>query len=297
MQVTDPLNGDQENLFVAMADPVEEKLLHMVTADPARTPTFTPFAQGDYFLNALVDAAVRRTTTSTLRVPAERGRGPTRRSRGTTAASSRRSDRPGSARSGRASRRRRRRDATEAPWTDHTDIRPTMLALLGLKDDYVSDGRVVTEILKGDALPEVAEGQARSRSSARPTSRSTPRSGSSRWTRWRASTGALASNTSGDSTYTNTENALQPSARDATRSRGQIRLALWNAEFNGQKLDDKQAKDWIDQADDLLDRASALAASFNSSRPTRRSSGRSTTSWSSTRRTTASTTSTAAGRA
>ena len=35
-----------------MADPVEEKLLHMVTADPARTPTFTPFAQGDYFLNA-----------------------------------------------------------------------------------------------------------------------------------------------------------------------------------------------------------------------------------------------------
>ena len=24
----------------------------MVTADPARTPTFTPFAEGDYFLNA-----------------------------------------------------------------------------------------------------------------------------------------------------------------------------------------------------------------------------------------------------
>ena len=38
--------------MVAMADPIEEKVLHMVTADPARTPTFTPFAQGDYFLNA-----------------------------------------------------------------------------------------------------------------------------------------------------------------------------------------------------------------------------------------------------
>src|SRR5262249_57237332 len=52
MQVTDPLNGVKDSLFVAMADPVEENLLHMVTADPARTPTFTPFAQGDFFLNA-----------------------------------------------------------------------------------------------------------------------------------------------------------------------------------------------------------------------------------------------------
>ena len=52
MAVTNPLSGEHENLFVAMADPVEQKLLHMVTADPARTPTFTPFAQGDYFLNA-----------------------------------------------------------------------------------------------------------------------------------------------------------------------------------------------------------------------------------------------------
>ena len=41
---------------------------------------------------------------------------------------------------------------TDDVWTDHTDIRPTMLALLGLKDDYVSDGRVVTEFLEGEAV-------------------------------------------------------------------------------------------------------------------------------------------------
>src|SRR3954454_3296539 len=52
MQVTNPLSGKMEHVFAAMADPVEEKLLHMVTADPARTPTITPFAEGDYFLNA-----------------------------------------------------------------------------------------------------------------------------------------------------------------------------------------------------------------------------------------------------
>jgi len=33
-----------------MADPVEMQLLHMITADPARTPTFTMFANPDYFL-------------------------------------------------------------------------------------------------------------------------------------------------------------------------------------------------------------------------------------------------------
>jgi hypothetical protein len=40
-----------------------------------------------------------------------------------------------------------------ATWTDHTDVRPTMLALLGLADSYQDDGRVVTQILAGHALP------------------------------------------------------------------------------------------------------------------------------------------------
>src|SRR5262249_18785001 len=30
---------------------------------------------------------------------------------------------------------------------DHTDLRPTLLALVGLKDDYLDDGRVLTEDL------------------------------------------------------------------------------------------------------------------------------------------------------
>src|SRR5262249_3700385 len=32
-------------------------------------------------------------------------------------------------------------------WADHTDTRPTLMALTGLKDDYVEDGRVLTEDL------------------------------------------------------------------------------------------------------------------------------------------------------
>ena len=38
-------------------------------------------------------------------------------------------------------------------WADHTDVRPTMLELLGLKDDYRHDGRVLVEALQNSALP------------------------------------------------------------------------------------------------------------------------------------------------
>ena len=33
-------------------------------------------------------------------------------------------------------------------WSDHTDIRPTMLSILGLQSDYVQDGRALTELMK-----------------------------------------------------------------------------------------------------------------------------------------------------
>src|SRR5207245_5690598 len=34
-------------------------------------------------------------------------------------------------------------------WTDHSDIRPTLLALAGLQDDYAHSGRPITEAVKG----------------------------------------------------------------------------------------------------------------------------------------------------
>jgi hypothetical protein len=38
-------------------------------------------------------------------------------------------------------------------WSDHTDIRPTILALVGLTDDYAHDGRVLVETMSTPALP------------------------------------------------------------------------------------------------------------------------------------------------
>src|SRR5439155_1395476 len=48
-----PYTGlDEHGITVALADPVQENILHMVTADPMRTPTFTLFADPDWFFFA-----------------------------------------------------------------------------------------------------------------------------------------------------------------------------------------------------------------------------------------------------
>jgi hypothetical protein len=44
-----PLTGQTDILSNYLADPVEMSLLHMVTVDPARTPTLTMFAKPDYY--------------------------------------------------------------------------------------------------------------------------------------------------------------------------------------------------------------------------------------------------------
>jgi hypothetical protein len=44
-----PITHRRDHLTAALADPIEERMLHMVTADPLRTPTFTMFGDPDYF--------------------------------------------------------------------------------------------------------------------------------------------------------------------------------------------------------------------------------------------------------
>jgi hypothetical protein len=42
---------------------------------------------------------------------------------------------------------------TGAVWTDHPDVRPTMLSILGLKSDYVQDGAAEAQIIRHRSLP------------------------------------------------------------------------------------------------------------------------------------------------
>jgi hypothetical protein len=130
----------------ALADHAEQALLHMITADPNRTPNFILFANPDYFLTA-------SGKTSPLCIPQS------------NAASC------FSEQSGFAWNHGDFQNDITQTWlgmvgpgvlqlgrfgeifSDHTDIRPTILSLAGLKDDYAHDGRVLFEALANHALP------------------------------------------------------------------------------------------------------------------------------------------------
>src|SRR4051812_1562014 len=266
MTVTNPLSGAHQKLFVAMADPVEEKLLHMVTADPQRTPTFTPFAQGDYFLNASLattctNAATQPDLSACLFLPNTTPPAQTFAWNHGGIQPEVRSTWIGWVGPGVAVKHQ-----TAKVWTDHTDIRPTMLALLGLKDDYVSDGRVVTEFLKGDALPKSLKAHKKTVAQLGAMWKQVNASfGQFSLDTLCASTGALASDTAGDTTYKATENALASLGAQRDTLANHIRSALWRAEFGNKKIDQKKAAAWIKQGQSYLDQAAALCGRFESS--------------------------------
>ena len=128
--------GLTENLMVAMADPVEESMLHMVTqADPARTPTFTFFGDPNFFF------LTGGSTTPSVGTGFAWNHGDIQPDIARTFVAI---AGPGVSNLG----------VTDSFFSDHTDVRPTLLALIGLKDDYVHDGRVMAEWIDEHALPK-----------------------------------------------------------------------------------------------------------------------------------------------
>jgi hypothetical protein len=146
----DPIKGDNGlavPLMQRMADPAEMAFLHMVTADPARTPTLTFFGNDDFFVFA-TRLPASPTPCKSLEACSNEQPGfnwshgdfqqdITHTWLGLVG--------PNVARSG----------ATGAVFSDHTDVRPTLLHLAGLRDDYSHDGRVLVEVLN-EATPQAA---------------------------------------------------------------------------------------------------------------------------------------------
>ena len=148
-------------------------------------------------------------------------------------------------------------------WTDHTDVRPTMLTLLGLKDDYETDGRAVLKPLYDWAVPQtlIAHRETLLRLGDVYKQLTAP-FGTFAMQTLRASTTALASGSStDDSKYTAIESRIADltSQRDALAA--QIRSAFNAAEVGARPLNEQRAKAWIDQAQSLIDAATALASS------------------------------------
>ena len=144
LRAVNPYTGQLDNLTAALADQWEMDLLHMVTADPQRTPTLTMFAHPDYFLfTAAADCSspcitVPTTPPTNTFAWNHGGIQPEIATIWLGIVG------PGVSNLGQDDR----------TWSDHTDVRPTMLSLLGLRDTYVHDGRVLTETLEKNALPQ-----------------------------------------------------------------------------------------------------------------------------------------------
>jgi hypothetical protein len=138
---TNPMTGNTDKLSRLLADQAEMKLLHMVTASPARTPTLTMFGNDNYFFETGSGGACATQSDCVFVGPGFAwNHGDFQRDITRTWVAM---VGPGVQRLGRF----------DAIFSDHTDVRPTMLALLGLKDSYVHDGRVLSEWIDRTTLP------------------------------------------------------------------------------------------------------------------------------------------------
>ena len=147
-------------------------------------------------------------------------------------------------------------------WTDHTDHRPTLLTLLGLRDDYQTDGRTVTEIAHENALPVSLRVHHPSLERLGESYKQLMASfGSFSMDTLVASTAALSSNSAGDATYLRIEGDIHSLTEQRDALAAEIRTGLNNAEFNGTNLTENQIRAWIRAANGLLAQAHDLASS------------------------------------
>jgi hypothetical protein len=238
-----PITGNTDTITKFLADPVEMKALHMVTADPARTPTFTLFADPNYFLFA---AAPNCSSPCVTEQPGFAwNHGDVQPEIVTTWLGL---VGPGIA----------LRGVDRTTWSDHTDIRPTLMVLLGLKDDYSHDGRALTEELAAWARPKATRNGSFNEV-ARTYKQLDAAVGQFGLATLAASTRAIESGSSADdTTYTNLENQLSTLTSDRNALAAEMIGLLEGAEFGGQAISENQAEQLVDRGHDLLDRANEL---------------------------------------
>ncbi len=246
LTATNPITGNTDTITKFLADPVEMKALHMVTADPVRTPTFTLFADPNYFL--FHGAANCNSPCVTEQPGFAWNHGDVQSDITTTWLGM---VGPGVDQIG----------VDSTTWSDHTDIRPTLMVLLGLKDDYSHDGRALTEDLSGWARPAATKKSNGYLTVARTYKQLNAAVGQFGLATLQASTNAIKSgSTSDDSTYTNLENQLAALTNDRNALAGQMIALLEGAEFDGQAIDQHTAQSLVAQGQALIAQANALAS-------------------------------------
>jgi hypothetical protein len=275
-QANDAYDGNvPEHLAQYEADPAVEQLLHFVNADPNRTPSFTVFPKPDFYLSAGTHDSCPSGTTALnaaskcsslnrqyawnhgyyapeidntwlgLVGPGVAHKGVD----GSTAAAG-----PSSADGSNSSPQPVTSIANTGTWADHTDIQPTIMALTGLKDDYVTDGRVLVEDMTSAPGQTHKPGFDELAVCYKQLDSSVGRFGTDMLV---ADTNGLKTGSStDDSTYLSVLSQIKTlgAARDALAT--QIKVDLFNAEFNNAPI----FGDDLASCNNMLSQADTLAA-------------------------------------
>jgi hypothetical protein len=158
LTAANPYTGTTQPITNYLADPREMAILHMVTADPARTPTFAMFARPDYFLGTgSANCGGGPCVTQNTGFAWDHGdyaaeidtnfvgfAGPGVKNLGLDGTAADAGPNSAGPDSGQVTVPG---SGTTGTWVDETDIRPTIMYLAGLRDDYEHDGRVISQIL------------------------------------------------------------------------------------------------------------------------------------------------------
>jgi len=242
----DLATGKTVSLTNYLADPVELKLLHMVTADPKRTPSLVLFGNTDFWLSSGAASCSASCVTEAAGTDAW-NHGTVSPQINTTWLGL---VGPGVARGG----------LDGSTWSDHTDIQPTMMDLLGLRDDYTPDGRVLAEVLAPEAPGAPRAGRGTLLRLGQVYSQLESAVGRFGLDTLKASTQALASDSPGDATYNRIEGQLQNLGSDRDSVAMRIRAVLDAAAFDDQSLNEGQAQRLLQQGEHVLDQAALLAS-------------------------------------
>jgi hypothetical protein len=243
---TSPITGNTDKLSKLLADRAEMKLLHMVTKSPARTPTFTIFGDDDYFFETGNNNGCATPTDVVCEAPGfawNHGDFQKQITRTWAAMVG-----PGVKQLGR----------DDQVFTDHADVRPTVMALVGLTDDYVHEGRVVAEWMHEQALPK---GIRSARENFVELAKVFKQLNAPKGELGRASlVWANRSITSNDKVYARYLGQIGDITEDRDELAGQIKTVLNNAAFGNRPVSEgsedglgRRARALIDRVQDLAD--------------------------------------------
>ena len=270
LTAANPYTGTTQPITNYLADPVEEAILHIVNADPARTPTLAMFAKPDYFLSnggsTCPGGTAAGCVTQNTGFAWDHGAyaaeintnylgivGPGVKKLGLDGPAADAGTTSSGANSGQV-------EVVDnhfpGPWIDETDIRPTIMYLAGLQDDYEHDGRVITQILQHPNHALKKKDVTRLGECYKQLNSSVGEFGAATL---QASTNAIESTSAGDSTFTSISAQLR--ALDVTRDQlaGVIKGELEAAAFQDAPINGATSQ--IDACHALIHSAKELAAS------------------------------------